>query len=454
MLGLSGAIEMAKRALMAQQAAIDVYGHNIANVNTPGYTRQKPILGASMPLDLGTLGMMGTGVDLTEIERNRNLFADQQFRREKSLFGQADARATVLGQIEAIVNEPSTTGVSALLDKFFAAFSDLSNNPGDRASKTAVQTAGKALADGIRKLDTRLGEYRTQLNDEVNQQVDTANSLLKQVGDLNAKIVNARNSGLQPNDLRDQRDMLVDQLSELIGSTAIPQQDGSVSLRLGGKAIIDGATVEHLAIQARGLQDPMGAPVLYADGSLANIAGGKLGGLLELRDSTVQHLRDGLDTLATGLVAEVNRLHRQGPNGLDFFSGSSAGTLDLAVGVAADPSAINSTTTGLPGANDLALAIAGLKSAKTLSNGNATFSSYFGGIVSGLGAETRAAADAAKNQAFAVQQVDNERQSTAGVNLDEEMANMTQAQKAYQAAARYMTTVSDMLDTLINGLSK
>ena len=454
MLGLSGAIEMAKRALMAHQASIDVYGHNIANVNTPGYTRQKPILGSSMPLDLGTLGMMGTGVDLTQIERNRNVFADQQYRREKSLFGQADARATVLGQIEAIVNEPSATGVSSLLDKFFSAFSDLSNNPGDRGAKTAVQSAGRALGDGIRKLDTRLGEYRVQLNDEVNLQVESANRLLTQVGDLNAKIVNARNSGLQPNDLRDQRDLLVDQLSELIGTTAIPQQDGSVSLRIGGKAIVDGVTVENLALQSRGLDDPVGAPVLYEDGSAANITGGKLGGLLQLRDTTVQQLRDSLDTLAAGLVTEVNRLHRQGPNGVDFFSGTSAGSLDLSAAVANDSSAINSTRTGLSGANDLALEIAALKGARTLSGGNATFGSFFGGIVAGLGSESRAAADAARNQTFAVQQVENERQSTGGVSLDEEMANMTQAQKAYQAAARYMSTVSDMLDTLITDLTR
>lgn len=453
MFGLSGAIELAKRAMMAHQAAIDVYGHNIANVNTPGYTRQRAVLGASLPLNVAP-GALGTGVDIVEIRRNREYFTDQQLRREKGLLGQLETRSGVLGQVEALFNEPSQTGVSSLLDKFFGSLSDLSNNPGDRGAKVSVQAAGRALASGIRRLDTRLAEYRLQLNDEVNLKTEEANRLTRQVADLNVQIVAATNVGLNPNDLLDQRDQIVDQLAELIGTTAIPQKDGSISLRLGGKAIVDNARAETLSVQARGLSDPAGAPLLYEDGTKADIQTGRLGALLTLRDSTLQELRDGLDTLAQGLVTEMNALHRQGQNGVDFFTGTDAASIDLSAAVETDPGAINASRTSYPGANELALEMAALKNTATLSHGNATFSTYFGGLVAGLGAETRAAADGSRNQALAVQQVDNQRAAVSGVNLDEELANLAISQKAYQAAARYMSTISDMLENMITDLTR
>lgn len=453
MMGLSLAIELAKRAMLAQQGNINVLGHNIANVNTPGYTRQRALLSASLPLNV-TPGALGTGVDMTNVLRNRDTFADRQYRREQGVFGQLDTRAGVMSQIEGIIGEPSDTGVRTLLDRFFSSWSELSNNPGDRSLKVSVQTAGRELAGGIHRLHERLGEYRMALNDEVNLRVDETNDLLKQVAELNAKITVLANSAKSPNDLMDQRDQLVDKLAELAGVTSIAQADGSVSLRLSGKSLVDGARAEQLEIQARGLNDPASAPILYDNGQRADLSSGRIGALLQMRDVTVQQLRGDLDTLAGGLITEVNKLHSQGQNGLDFFGGTDAASISLGAGIDNDAAAINGGRSSLSGDNDLALALAALKGQTVLRNGTATLSGFFGSLVSTVGSETRAAAEGARHQILAVGQADAQRQATGGVNMDEELANLTQAQQAYQAAARYMNTVSGMLESLINELGR
>lgn len=453
MMGLSLAIELAKRAMMAQQGNINVLGQNIANVNTPGYTRQRAILTASLPLNVAP-GALGTGVEMKDVLRNRDNFADRQYRREKGVFGQMDSRAGVLSQIEGIVGEPSDTGVRTLLERFFSSWSDLSNNPGDRNAKVSVQTAGRELAGGIHRLHERLGEYRTSLNDEVNLKVGEANDLLAQVADLNAKITVLTNTNKSPNDLMDRRDLLIDQLAELTGATVIPQADGTVSVRLGGKSLVDGSRAERLEIQQRGLNDPLNAPILYANGDRADISAGRIGGLLQMRDATIQQLRSDLDTLANGLITEVNKLHSQGQNGLDFFTGTDAASFKLSAGVENDAAAINAGRSSYPGDNDLALALAGLKGQSVLRNGTTSFNGFFAGLVGSIGSETRAAEEGAKHQLLAVSQVEAQREAAGGVNMDEELANLTQAQQAYQAAARYMSTVSGMLDTLITELGR
>jgi flagellar hook-associated protein 1 FlgK len=451
--GINAGFEIAKRAMLAHQAALNVFGHNIANVNTPGYTRQRAVLAPSLPLNVMP-GALGTGVDLLEVKRVRNAFADRQFRYEKGVYGQLDTRSGVLTQIEGIFSEPSDSGVSALLDRFFNSFSDLSSQPNDPGARVAVQAAGQALAQGIRKLDQRLADYRASLNEEINLELGEVRRLLDEIAALNGEIATRTNTGLNPNDLEDRRDHLVDQVAELIGATAIRQSDGSVSLRLSGKSIVDRTLVTHLELQPRGQNDPVGAPILYADGSAAVIESGRIGALVELRDVTTEAMRVEIDVLARTLITQVNALHSQGLNGVDFFQGMDAATLSLSAAVASDPAAINSSRSGLSGDNDLAVELAELRSARVLAAGTATFSGFFRGLVSGIGAEKRAAEEGAVNQELAVRQVESERARSGGVNLDEEMAAMLTAQRAYEAAARVVTVMDGLMETVLTELGR
>lgn len=451
MAGINSGMEIAKRAMLAHQAAINVLGHNIANVDTPGFTRQRAVLTASLALDVMP-GALGTGVDMVEIERRRNAFADRQYRTEKASWGRLDTRSSVLAQIEGIFAEPSDTGVAALLDNFFAAYSDLSNNPGDRGSRVAVQTAGNALTEGIRRLDSRLAEYRTTLNEEIALQVDEVNRLASEIAELNGQIATSTNTGVNPNDLMDRRDYLMDQLSELSGATSIQQTDGSLSVRLGGKSIVDQTTVTELQVAIRGQNDPAGSPVLYADGSRASFPSGRIGSLLEMRDTTIQTMRDDLSDLAASLISEVNALHRQGASGVDFFGGTDAASISLSAAVANDAQVIATSRSGHSGDNDLALAIADLKDAQVMASGTTSLGGFFRGLVTALGAEKSSASEGADNQALAVQQVDTQRSTTSGVNLDEEMASMMVSQRAYEAAARFLTVMDSLADTVLNQL--
>ncbi len=450
--GISSGMEIAKRAMLAHQAALNVFGHNVANVNTPGYTRQRAIVATSYPLDVMP-GALGTGVDLIEIRRQRNQFADRQFRLENGLKGSLDARSSALAHLEGLFAEPSDGSVSVLIDRFFNAFSDLSNNPNDRGTKVAVQSAGRDLARGIQTLDRRLADYRTGLNDEINLNLAEANRLAQTIASLNGEIATRTNTGVNPNDLADRRDLLVDELSALVGATAIPQPDGSVSLRIGGTAIVDGTHATGLQLAARGANDPVGAPVLYSNGSPALIESGTIGALVELRDTTTQTLRDQLDTLAAALITKVNGLHSQGTNGVDFFSGTGAKDIGLSTAVGTDAQAINASRSGNTGDNDLALELAGLKDTATVS-GTATLGSYFRGVVTGLGSAKKSAADGAAQQELAVQLVGSQRDQANGVNLDEEMTNMLQYQRAYEAAARVFSTMDSLLDTVLTQIGR
>jgi flagellar hook-associated protein 1 len=449
--GINAGMEIAKRAMMAHQATINVLGHNIANVNTTGYTRQRALLETSTPLNVMP-GALGTGVDMVEIERIRNTFADRQYRQEKGAWGRMDTSSSVLSQVEGIFGEPSDSGVAALINNFFAAYSDLSNNPSDRGSRVAVQTAGKALAEGIRRLDARLADYRTTLNDEVSLQVGEVNRIAGEIGELNGQIATSTNTGLNPNDLMDRRDALVDQLAEIAGVTAIQQADGTVSVRLGGKSIVDQTTVTRLQVALRGQNDPAGSPVLYADGSAANFPSGRIAALVEMRDTTIQSMRDNLGELAGSLIGEVNALHRQGSGGVDFFAGTDASTIELSAAVASDAQAIATSTTGLAGDNDLALAIAGLKDSNVMASGTTTLGGFFAGLVTALGAAKSSASEGADNQALAVQQVDDQRSAASGVNLDEETAALMLSQRAYEAAARFLTVLNGLAETVLTEL--
>jgi flagellar hook-associated protein 1 FlgK len=373
---------------------------------------------------------------------------------EKGAYGRLDARSTGLSRIESVFGEPEEHGLAALLDRFFAAFNDLSNHPSDRGSRVQVRAAGESLARGIRDIDGRLAEYRTSLNEEINLNLEEANRLADEVAALNGEIATRTNTGMNPNDLLDRRDVLVDRLAEIVGATAIQQKDGSVSLRIGGTAIVDQTHVTRLELAARGVNDPVGAPILYTSGSEALIESGKIAALVEMRDETAPTLRNQLDELARALVTEVNAIHSQGLNGVDFFAGTGASTIGLSAAVASDAQAVNASTSGLSGDNDLALALAGLKETAVLSSNRATFGAFLRGIVTGIGSEKKAADEGLEHQALAVQLIENQREQAAGVNLDEELSMMLEAQRAFEAAARVLTTMDGLAETVLTELGR
>ena len=214
MSGLFSTFNIAKSGMTVQQRTINVTSHNIANANTAGYSRQRANVETSRPQSItGGTGQVGTGAQVSEIERVRDSFLDYQVRGETSILGKYDVRSNFLYEVETIFNEPSETGISSLMGKFFDSFQELSKQPSSSNARTVVAQQSAALADALNHTYTQLEKLQTNSQDLIRAGVTETNSLLNQIDRLNQEIISVKVSGNSPNDLLDKRDSLLDELS-------------------------------------------------------------------------------------------------------------------------------------------------------------------------------------------------------------------------------------------------
>jgi flagellar hook-associated protein 1 FlgK len=319
-------LNTAKLGLQTNQTAIEITGHNIANVQTEGFSRQEVTLEANRPRRVG-LAFLGTGVRATSVTRDFDQFLFNQILGESSTLGNFDIRNTFFQRLETIVNESSGVSLNNAMSEFFLAFDDLASNPTNLSARTAVLSAGGTLATVFNQLGSSLLQQRINLDGAVTAEVTEINSMLDEVAELNRSIIGLENGNTPANDLRDQRDLLIKQLSEKIDVQLIDTNDNNTTLTLaGGTPLVVGTTVFHLSAAAnpdnRGFKD-----ILADDGTggtinvTAEIQGGEMRGLLDMRDAETQGLIDQLDRLAAGLMEQVNGAHLQGL-GLDGSSGN------------------------------------------------------------------------------------------------------------------------------------
>lgn len=425
-------LQTALRGLISQQQAIDVTGHNIANANTPGYSRQEAVLAPTQPFGVpansvltGAGAQLGSGVDVASIRRIRDQFLDLQYRAQNMSLGDTSTRADSLDQVELALGEPSDNGLSAQLGKFWSAWSDVANAPENAGARTALVTTAQTLASTFKTISDQLTtvaqQAQTQYNGITGPSGDVA-AAAKELAGLNTSIRDAVFRGQQPNDLMDRRDQLLDQLSSLAQTSVTDLGDGSVKVDFGGVTLVDPSATG-------GYTWPQ---------TLSATPGGKLGALADLASPTGQPLTylSQLDAVAASLVTSVNALHTSTP----FFS--TTGTTAATISVVATAATVQAGSTATTGANDVAQAIAALR-------GGATDQAY-GALVARIGTEVQANERAQTTAQTLVGAVDDRRQSVAGVSLDEEMTNLIRFQRGYQASARTMTTMDDMLDTLIS----
>ena len=374
-------LEIGVSALRAAQQQLDTAAHNVANASTPGYSRQEVSLVESPPYTFpafnrsGLPGQIGSGVTVAAITRVRDTFLDQQVQAQTTLQGQWDTRDQELSKVEAIFPEPSDSGLGNTISQYYAAWQDVASDPTSTAARTALTEQASNLAMQMNSDSTQLGMIASGIDTQVSQQVTTINDLATQIAGLNGQIQRVTVTGDNPNDLLDQREQLLEQLSAIVPTTVTVQKDGTATVEIGGTDLVSGVNARQMVAQTNssGHVTPT-----WSDGSAVTLPSGQMKALLDVRDVDVAGYQSQLDSLAQGIADSTNALHERGvdANGnagqalFTYYPGNAAATLAVNPAVAANPQLIAaSASPNTPGDGSVAGLIADLQNAKSYSAG-------------------------------------------------------------------------------------
>ncbi len=452
-------MSLAGQALLTQQQAISVTSHNIANVNTPGYSRQQLNTTTNTPLD-SSIGPMGSGVSAESIERVYDRYLNDQISNESQGLGRWDAQQGALKRVEMIFNEANGSGLNEAMSKFWNAWQSLTTDPDGTTERQVLITASQVLATTFNQLDADLSQYQQDLDFVVEGTVADINRISQQIADLNEKILSSEVGSVSANDYRDQRELLLKELSELIDIDSFEDASGAVTVSAAnGWPLVTAGQYWQLSTEPNlaGLQE-----VVWVDddGNTTNInaeiSSGKLRGLLEVRDTIVPDYMARLDTLAGSLMNDINLLHQAGfdLNGIGgevFFIGTgTAADLEINPNIVADLNLIAAASDAatVPGDSRNAVDIASLQYELNM-GGTQSYNDYYGTIVRDVGNEVLKSSAYYNHQSDMMVQLENQRESVSGVSLDEEMINLIKFQNAYTAAAKLITTADEMMQTVL-----
>lgn len=453
-------LNTAVSGLNAQQRALSTIAQNVANVNSIGYSRQRVDMSAvgapvGATFHTGRNALFG-GVNVDGVTRIRDAFLEGTRAAAGGRMAALNAQVATLRTAEQLLGEPGDTGLQATLDSFYTAWQDLAQRPTDSAAGSVVIQRGVAVATQLNSVSGNLADTWTTSRDNLSMVITQANQAASDLASINEKIRQGVNAGLSVNELTDQRDTLVRTLAELVGGVASPGSDGTVSVSVGGITVVGGARAETLTLGGAGTvanatDDP---PVIMWGGTVVPIESGTAAGLLSVTAHDLPEMFERINEVAIALRDSVNAVHTEGftldgDAGGDFFVGDDAMTLALAVSlpselaVAAGPGTVD-------GSNALKLGdlVDEAKSADVL--GSAGPAQLWRELATGLGVRVQSLESAQSVQANVLATADAAVESDAGVSIDEEMTNMLLYQRAYQASSRVITTVDEMLDTLIN----
>jgi flagellar hook-associated protein 1 FlgK len=466
-------LELGKRALFAQRAALNTTGNNISNANTEGYTRQRAEMQATseipypgMSNDVGP-AQLGTGVEVNRITRLRDDFLDIQFRHQNDDLGYYEARSDTFAKIEGLLNEPSESGIAHAMDQFWQGWEELSTSPDSLATRAVVAQRGVALAETFQFTYDSLDQMSADLNNVIDVDVNQINSITKQIGAINEQIARLVPHDYQPNELYDKRDLLLDQLSKLVPIDVKPSTDGSgmvdVFISNQSQTLVKGKTENTVTYPSGGGGANQISITDATTGTVADVTlvSGELLGLIESTTKIIPELKLKLENMVAEFTTQMNNTHSSGKDlngtaGLDFFIDSDPSPATKWVvnsAITSDLDKIAAATTNSVGDGSNALAMANLKkSVLTIGGSSATVDDYYQNIIGQLGVDSQQANRMQSNTQLLVNQVDNNRQSVSGVSLDEEMTNMIRFQQAYNAAARVVTVMDDILDKIVNGM--
>ncbi len=456
-------LEIGYRALQTNQKALEVTSHNLANSGNKSYSRQVATISATEPFAYPALnrgaaaGQTGTGVSLEAIIRVRDTLIDDQIRDENSSLGYWEGRQGLLEEIETIMNEPSDNGIREAVDQFWVALEELSTHPQEQSTRSAVRQQAISLADHVNHNYQQVQELRFNANDRIKTIISEINSYASRISQLNDQIGKVTVVGDHPNDLLDKRDELVEELSKLVNISTFMDDLGRMTINIGGKALVDGDIAATILAEPN--NDDYGMVELYWEDTEDPVVlkGGTIKGVLDIRDQDLVQLMTEFDVFAETIITEINTIHQNGfgldgSTGLNFFSGTGAHDIDISDDIVNDLNKIAASATGAPGNGEIALEMANIKHRKILLESSATMGEYIGGQISRIGVETTLATTKTDNQSLLLKHLETRKESVSGVSIDEEITSMMKYQHGYNAAAKIITTIDEMLEVIINGL--
>lgn len=483
MSGLFGTLYTANKGLMASQTSLHTVGHNLANANTRGYSRQRVEQKADMAFNFVGVGQLGTGVRMTGIHRVVDNFTVKHIRQENSIYNKYGAKSDILGQIETIFNEPSDVGVNFNLGEMFDAWQELSKNPESLTAKNIVVEKSKTLAETLNHMSRQLNGLKDSTKELIGQNVLEFNSIVDKLEALNKQIFSVEVKGQVPNDLLDERDLLLADLSSIANIDASFDKFGRVEVSVkdeaGGKIVVLGKDAAGNDVKETMFVDDDGKTISIGEADpddptkpidpnnvvKIEVESGQIAGNIEALEEIEGRIKD-LNEFAGMMADEINKVHtldKDGnpiadienifvsPDGTDI----TAGNIKVNDEIIEDPSKIiaGAKKDGPDGDGSRALAMAGLRNKKigeVGGKGGTTIEGAYSNITIKVGISKEYADNMVDNQEVLLDHLELRRESTSGVSINEEVTNMIKFQSAFDANSRVITVLADMLDTLIN----
>ncbi len=450
-MALSRIFDLSNRSLAAYKNALDVTANNIANASNENYSRQK-VTFASEKADISGVLRLGSGVKLSEVSRVRNSYIDNQIQEKNTSYQYNSKKSEVLGRMEDIFLETTGSGFSNSLNEFFNSWQELSSNPTSVGLRNDVLNSAKSLSSRTSDILDGLDDLKYDVVSDYREKVDSLNLSLKNLKAINVEIKSQQGNFRQSPDLLDERDKILKELSSLANIKVEIGDDEIAQVSIGGISAADASMVKEFSVS---ITDGELGIVTSKDGKKATLKGGELGGLSDVYNESIPAVEENFLNIVETLKNAVNDAHSTGysitdppQTGTLFFIEGPAGELQINSAILNDLDMLATSGDGTNGNSDNALAIASLLDAKLL-NGDDLTSNYTE-IISNLGNQVQLSENMATANNLSLEQLDSAKNEVSGVSIDEEMTNIIQYQRSYDASAKLIKVADEMLQTILN----
>jgi len=447
-MGISRVFDISKRSLATYQKAIDITSHNIANAANANYTRQRARISTEVP-EKSAQFVWGTGVKIDGIDRVRDRLVEAQIISNAQSYSNYNKQSVVLGQIEQLFSEPSELGIGNLMTKFFNSWSELSVTPNSPALRNNVIFSAQNLADKVRNVNNDLNTIRADVFSEFKEKTDEVNTLLSEINEFNRQIFSFKSTNQSPNDLLDQRDVLVNDLSKLVNIKVHYDQNNMATISIGGVFAVDQSFTNSFDMQVINNKLTL---VASNNPNPIELNGGELYALSDTYSNKITSYQSKLDLIMNKLVESTNTIHQSGydlnkSTGIKFFEGYSSGELVINGDILSDPAMIAASSDGNVGNGQLARSIADIANTNLL-NGQ-TLTENYASLISNIGNQKLTNEKLAEANQMVLENLEQQRASISSVSIDEEMTEIIKYQRSFDASAKLIQIANQMLEQIV-----